>query len=238
MRRVGGIFNGTGAALYACVGFVPDWVVLQNAEDTDESRLMWNWGMARTTDMLYGLLYSGADVAGAPQTSTGIVPYYGGDALTSSNQTSVTYGEGVYLGWDDEDYRYGPSLGPNGGGDGATVTIDTWTLGSTSNRTGNFNGNATGTYIGEGSEILIGNAQGRGRRYSIVALTGGQGASANEVTLNDAPASGSVGFIGGQYGLAPIALGNVTPAGFRLTSTSVINVNDETVAFECGTFEN
>lgn len=224
-KIVSGIFNGTGAALYACIGFVPDWVKLYNLEDADEAWFVWNRHMARCADNIQGIQFVGSTGATqqAGQTTAGIEPYYGGDEMTTTNQTSVTYGEGVYLGFDNADYKET---------DAVTVDIDTWTLDTAGNRTGHFNGDITGTYVGEGSEIVI-----NGKMYTIVALTAGQGVSADEVTLNQAAPSGPVTFIGGKYGLKPIAIGKVAPAGFKLNATSVINVNDESVMFEAGTYD-
>lgn len=231
MRVVRGIFNGTGAAVYLCIGFVPDWVVLWNLEDADGAKMVWNRDMRRVADCVQGRQYVGS--SGATQqallTTTGIEPYKGGDLLTTSNQTSVTYGEGVYLGWDQKDYR----VKPGDGGDSVSDLIDTWTLDTTANRTGHFNEDVTGTYIGEGSEIMI-----DGVWYAIVALTAGQGEAADEVTLSQSAPSGDVQCISGKYGLKPIAVGNVTPKGFKLNSTSVTNVNDEMIGFEAGVYDN
>ena len=92
MKRVAGTFNGTAAALYACIGFVPDWVVLTNLEDADDAVYRWDRNMMRSADRVQGTSYVGADVQGAALTTTGIEPYYGSDLMTSTNQTSVTYG--------------------------------------------------------------------------------------------------------------------------------------------------
>jgi len=87
----------------------------------------------------------------------------------------------------------------------------------------------TGTYIGEGSRIRI-KTDSATYEATILALTAGQGSAADEVTLNyDVPA-GDVIFIGGKYGYKPLALGKVTPPGFRISNTT-INPNDGMVGF-------
>jgi len=226
--RIGGRFNGTGADLYICVGFVPDFIKVWNVEASTPLSIEWNKHMG---DVLAneGILRP-AD-GGATQdlaNGEGIKRYYGGDLLTSTNQTSVTYGEGVYLVEDSQDYRRYPASGVTG--DAVAEDIDTWTLYSA--YTGYFNGDVTGTYIGEGSPICI-----DGKWYTIVVLAAGEGEATDEVTLSETGVkSGNVNFIGGMYGYKPLALNKVTPAGFRISNTD-LNVNDAIVAFECGLYD-
>lgn len=237
MRIMSGTFNGTGAAVYLCLGFVPDRFELVALEDADEARLIWDREMLRTAEMVAGLRYvgSGGATQQAPLTvGTGVQPYFGGDTLSTANQTSTTYGEGVYLARDANDYRYLNSLAPgNGVGDAADETINAWTLDTSANRTGRFNSDVTGTYISEGSRIII-----NGEVYTIQALTAGQGVSADEVTLNQAAATGTVDHITGMYTWAPIAIGNVTPRGIKIDATSELNVNDEIQAFTAYQYDN
>lgn len=236
MKVVQGTFNGTGAALYVCCGFIPDKVTVRALEDADCAHIVWARGF-RAAEMTAGCLFvTAAGITGDPRTvaDTGIAPYEGGDLLTGDNQTSVAYGEGVYLGWDLADYRANSSYGYE------DAVIDTWTLGSSANRTGNFNSDvvASGNRIGEGSRILIEESlSGKLREAFIEALTAGQGISANEVTLSRALSSGTVRFIGGMYDMAPIALGKVTPAGFYLSATTGVNVNDEMQWFEAVAYD-
>ena len=244
MFGVSGVFNGTGADVYICIGFIPDKIVLTNimSADSDELVLQLHWTkeMMRATDTVEGIGWdaeadSDADFYDLAATE-GVLPYYGGVTLTSTNQTSTSYGEGVYLGWDKADYRYGPGLGPYANQDAVADTIDTWTLDTSGSMTGHFNEDVTGTYIGEGSPICI-----DGRWYTITDLTATEGEGTDEVTLNaDAP-SGAVQCIRGKYDLAPLALGTITPPGFRLdgggTFGAKINRNDKLVAFECYKFD-
>ena len=233
MKKYSTIMNGTGAAFYFSLGFVPDEVVIQNLEDSDEARLIWTRDMMRSADMVQGLLYSGTDVAAAAQTTTGIEPFYGATALTAAQQTSVVYGEGTYLGFDHFDYRRVNSTDNGIVGDAATADIDTWTLDTSGSQTGKFNSDVTGTYIGEGSRIKI-----DGREYTILALTAGQGSADDEVTLNQDAPSGNVEFISGKNGSKPIAVGKSAGQGFKCNSTSVLNVNDELISITAIQYDN
>lgn len=232
-KRVAGIFNGTAATVYVCIGFVPDWVRIVSHQATNPEEAFWSVHM-RGLEIIEGSFTAGSSgIVTDFGAGAGISPYIGKELMTSTNQTSVTYAEGVYLKWDDTDYRYGPNLGPGGAsGDAVSDTIDTWTLGNSSNRTGNFNEDLTGTETGVGSRVCI-----DGIWYTITVLTAGQGEAANEVTFNLAPASGEVQFISGRFTHKPIPLGEVTPAGFRVSYTTTINVNDEIQFFEAGTYD-
>ena len=225
--RIGGTFNGTGAAVYICIGFVPDYVKVWNCEGSQALQLEWNKNM-RTTEIQEGVELATSTFA-ANTVGAGIMTYFGGDTLTSTTAGTTTYGEGVYLKRDDHDYRY-PNGGANGLGDAVADVIDTWTLYSAF--TGHFNEDVTGTYIGEGSPICI-----DGRWYYITTLDAGKGEATNEVTLTHTGVkSGKVQFIGGKYDYKPMVAGEVTPAGFLISDTTV-NVNDATCAFEAGTYD-
>lgn len=236
MQMVNGVFNGTGADVYICIGFVPHFIRVWNTETAGAGypyQIEWNIGMMRSSEIVEGLALLGPSDTDMDRTvltkGNGILPYYGGDVLTTSNQTSTTYGEGVYLKRDDHDYRYYD--GNKSPGDAVAVDIGTWTLDTAANNTGHFNEDVNGTYIGEGSMINI-----DGKWYSIVALTATQGEAADEVTLSHSVKSGTVHHITGKYGFKPIPVGEETPAGFLISNTS-LNVNDALVAFEAGCYD-
>jgi hypothetical protein len=225
--RIGGTFNGTGAALYICIGFVPDFVKVWNCEGTQALQLEWNKNM-RSVEIQEGVELATSTFA-ANLVSAGIRQYFGGETLDSTSAGTVTYGEGVYLKRDDHDYRY-PNGGTNGLGDAVADVIDTWTL--YSGFTGHFNEDVTGTYIGEGSPICI-----DGKWYYITALTAGTGEATNEVTLNQTGVkSGKVEFIGGKYDYKPMVAGEITKAGFLISDTTV-NADGKMCAFEAGTYD-
>lgn len=232
MRRVGGLFNGTGADLVVCIGFVPDWVKIWNLEGTQIIRLDWNKNMMRAGEVVEGLQFTGADVACAALTiGTGLLPYFGGVSLTSTQAGTTTYGEGSYLKWDHNDYRKLAANSPSGLGDASTVDIDTWTLDTAAANTGHFNAGVSETYIGEGSRIII-----DGREYSIVSLTT-DGDGSDQVTLSHSVSSGEIQFISGMYDFKPMVAGEVTAEGFLIANTTV-NVNDALCAFEAGKYDN
>jgi hypothetical protein len=231
MQKICGVFNGTAAAVYLCVGAVPVSVKLINVEvATNSNFLEWHTGMTLSTVCYEGILMTGSTGVYTVKTyGAGICVYEGGDLLTSANQTSVAYGEGVFLGWDLADYRANKSHGC------ASTAINTWTLDTSGNRTGHVNDDtvSSGNRIGVGSRIRVKeNSTGLVKEAGVTAWTAGQGVSADEVTLTRPLASGSVTFIGGMYQLAPIALGKVAPAGILLSETAAVNINDNTVLFE------
>lgn len=227
MKAIAGTFNGTGAAVYICLGFIPDFVEIRAVEDTDAGFMQWNIHY-RSSEQDNGVIShtSGGLVPVLNTAGQGIEPYEGGDAMTTTIQTSTSNGEGVYLRRDALDYK---AVDIISGSD----PIDTWTLQTSGSRTGKFNNDAVGTYIGEGSRIWI-----DGVAHLIEALTGGQGLGDDEVTLARNPASGVVERITNMYDYAPVPIGDVTPAGFKLNRTTIINVNDELQAFVAGTYDN
>lgn len=233
-RFVAGTFNGTGATVYLCIGFSPDWVHVRNLQGTQIIEAYWNRNMQRASETVEGLQNTGAGSAVAALTKgTGIRTIFGGTTLATADVGTTTYGSAaaVYLKPFNFDCRFNSTDSPHSYYDAATATLDTWTLGSSTNYTGKFNGNVTGTYIGEGSEIMI-----DGRRYTIVALTAGAGATANDVTLSHSVNSGAIQYIGGKYSTIPMIAGEVTMDGFVLTNTT-INVDSYQCAFEAGTWD-
>jgi len=232
MRRIGGLFNGTGADLVVCIGFVPDWVRIWNLESTSRVLLEWNINMMRSGEIVEGIQLTAADQAAAALTiGTGLLPHFGGVTLTSTLAGTTTYGEGSYLKWDHNDYRKLAANSPGGLGDASTVDVDAWTLDTAGSNTGHFNDGVAETYIGEGSKITI-----DGKDYAIVALTT-DGSADDEVTLSHSVSSGEIQRITGMYDFKPMVAGEVTAEGFLISNTTV-NVNDEMCAFEAGKYDN
>jgi hypothetical protein len=164
----------------------------------------------------------------------GIYAYYGGDIATSTLQSATANGEAPCLVWDHKDYRYGQnSTGAHGAGDADSDDIISWTLGHSTNMTGNFNEDvkASATFIGAGSPIII-----DGIKYYMTVTLSGTGEAANEVTLNRAAPSGDVTFIGNRYSLKPITVGEVMPAGVWMDSTCVPATDGNIGYFWAGQF--
>ncbi len=226
--RIGGLFNGTGADVTICIGFVPDWVNLWNLTGTTRIAVEWNAGMLRDISTCEGILGTGAGTFAKMAIGAGIQPFYGGTVLSATTAGTTTYGEGVYLKRDDWDYRYVDAN--HSPGDAISNDIDKWTLDTAGNYSGHFNADVTGTYIGEGSMIKI-----DGRWYAITTLTAAQGIASDEVVLTLGPLSGVVQQITGKFGYKPMIANEVTKEGF-LVGNATLNVNNETIVFEAGTY--
>lgn len=233
MKAAGGKFNGTGADVYLCIGFVPDFVWLINQTDLGE-QLIWNKYMTVAAHV-EGMSMRDNAAAEDLAATEGIRPYFGGDTLTAAQAGTTTYGEGVYLRPENKDWRYGTDRQPSGGtGEGDSDTIDTWTLQTPGNRTGKFNedSDSNATHLGVGSAIQI-----DGLWYAVTAWTAGQGEADNEVTLNFAAKSGRVGKIEGRLGYTPVLTGETTKAGFLLQENTNMNVDDQVINFWATEFD-
>jgi hypothetical protein len=233
-KIVGGRWNGTGADVYICCGFVPDYVYCVNLSDPCEE-ILWIKYMTIAA-AVEGLAWHDVTTVGDQAATEGIRPYEGGDTLTSDMAGTTTYGEGVYLKHDPRDYHWGTgsNAGPgNREGDAVSETINSWTLNTAANRTGQFNEDVTGTYIGAGSEIQIDQLW-----YVITAVTALAGEAADEVTLNYPAPSGVVNRIKGKYGYIPMVAGDITPAGFKVEENTHLNANDQVCVFMAMKFDN
>lgn len=226
-------FQGTGADLYLCLGFIPDYVQVLNAELSTGTR--WEWYRnAGCAEIVKGIELAAADVAfdALAIGDKGIKIYDGGDLMTATNQTALTYAGAVYVRPDGRDYRLISTDAINPG-DGSGGSITTWTLGNSGNRTGNFNANVVGTYVGEGSRIKI-----RPSRYAafpeydammIASISANTGSAANSVTLDRAVPSGEVVRIGPMFDMIAVPRGEVTQPGILLEFlTSEMGVSGDT----------
>lgn len=232
MNVLQGVFNGTGADVVLCLGAIPYHIRLWNLEAAVPLETEWAQCMAADTLTCEGITHP-AD-GGAPLDHAfgeGIQPYWGGDLMTTTNQTSVTFGEGVYLMRDDHDYRKFTNSAAGIVGDAATTDITTWTLDTAATPTGHFNGDLTGTYVGDGSPIRIKSSDNKHvYEVYITALTAGQGVSSDEVTLSYPVPSGTVEYIGPKFSYKPVPIGQVTTPGV-LINYATLNVNDALIGF-------
>jgi hypothetical protein len=223
MKFAHGTFNGTGAALYFGIGFLPDWVYVQNLEDADLAQYFWNIHMERVLETAHGYRhYTAAGSLLDPLIvgDLGIVPYEGGTPITATSTT--------YLRKYDADYRTSVTYG----------TISAWTLGSAANRTGNWDIEADTTYVGEGSRIMIRESMGGAVKWAGVNTVSSNGEQANEVVLSRAIKSGTILKLTGMYDYRGASAGDIMPAGFGLLATDVVNVSGEMGMFEAGTYDN
>lgn len=230
---VQGTWNGTGSDVVLCLGFVPEGVEIYALDGTMGHRL-WLARYSRNSimgrDYVLANVRTGLDaVTGQDLTpdTGGIEPYEGGEVLTAENQSSVVYGAGVYLGPDYTDYRSSREYGYT------SSVIDTWTLDDGDDRSGHFNSDVLATgRIGVGSLVTI-REKGSGicKDAYITSLTSGGGSGEGEVVLSRRIGSGEVTFIGGKYTFAPLPIGTVTVPGFRVTKSTVCNVENVVQAF-------
>ena len=233
--RITGSFNGTGADVTLCIGFIPDYVTLWNLQGTQILKLEWNKEMLRAVEVVEGIQIVGSSSTVTALTKgNGIILYHGGTKLAAADVGTTTYGhaDAVYLKPDHRDYRYTTADSPHGVGDAAESTIDTWTLDSSSTYAGNFGaaGATSGTYIGVGSPICI-----DGKWYVINTFSA-DGGDASDVILNLPAPSGEIQYIGGMYGTIPMKANEITMDGFLISNTT-INVTDEQVMFEAGQYD-
>lgn len=228
-------FNGTGATVYLCLGFIPDYVRIISGGDPDVAQIEWFRNSA-CAEIARGLHFVGSSGAVQQDARTvangGVAIYDGGDLLSATNQTSTTYGEGVYLGQDYRNMAVSSSDAINPGqGDGANILR--WTLDNSGNKTGHFDApflTPTVAVVGIGSRIKI-----RPSRYAafpeydaMITAVSNNGDAANDITLDRAVPSGEVGRLTGRFTLSPLAIGSVTAPGVVVEMTSVLNVNNET----------
>jgi len=236
-----GSFNGTATDLWICCGFVPDWVHLWNLEATSPIEVVWNKQFMRTLECCEGFIFtwhSDPATFDAEQLAigAGIQPYFGGETLVSGTGTlgvgTTTYGStsAVYLRVDARDYRYVNADSPFGIGDAVDTTIDGWTLTTAASYAGKLSSAATGTYIGEGSPIII-----DGKSYVINTFTS-NGEVAGEIVLNLPAPTGVISYIGGMYGMRSLVVGDVTPAGF-MVGNATLNASGNICIFEAGQYD-
>jgi len=162
----------------------------------------------------------------------GVDPYYGGEIMTTTNQTDVSYGgDPVYIWRDDKDYRFYTNAAAGITGDASTEDIVTWTLDTAGAGTGHFNADVAGTYIGKGSQVRILTSDNKHvyEAYITTDLSTSGGGS-DEVYLNQDVPSGRVLFIGGKYSYIPIPIGKMSTPGVML-GYATTNVNGAMIAF-------
>lgn len=201
--------------MYICIGFIPDWVEIWSLGHSDEVYARWSVNNRLLLATGGFTLNDDGDVSPeamgtVPAVDTGIQIYRGGTIISATSTPSTT-----------TCYVKDPT--PDARGDGAGADIDTWTLGSSANRTGNWNDVCSTSTVGIGSRICI-----DGRWATVVALTG-NGEAANEVTLNEALGSGRIDMLTSMYDYYAAAAGTIAPAGFWIDSGS--DIVDQAVQF-------
>lgn len=205
MQRAQGIIKATAATLYVGIGFNPDHLTLVNLTDLTAHEF---YGDDYTNR--YGITRAAAgDWAAAANAAAGIEPYAGGDKMSAAST--------AYLVENQSDQRAAYDV---------NSPISTFTIGSSANKTGNFNVEASTTYVGVGSRVTF---SGKPDVYYITAMTS-NGESANEVTLNASPGATSevltVSKIWSKYDYLGAASGVVIPKGFVIGASATVNNTD------------
>ncbi len=226
VQVIRGHFHGTAADLYLQLGTIPFYFEMWKLETNTPDTVVWCDVMGADDECVEGFLrpYAGGatddHVFGA-----GVSPYYGGETLDTTLQPSVTYGGASvdFIERDDKNYRFYTKSEAGISGDAATEDIITWTLDTAATPSGHFNGDATGTFINQGSLIRIRPTTGQ---YEAIAYIAGtsistSGKEADEVDLSWAVPSGEITFIGGCYGYKPSPIGAVTKPGMLINETTV-----------------
>jgi hypothetical protein len=215
MYKIGGTFNGTGADVIVCLGFVPDQVTIFNSDLATYAGAFWNktFRSADAPEGYYETTMETLKVFGT--LGTVIQPYFGGETLTVAQAGTTTYGEGVYFKRDDTDYRRYSIASLGISGDAENEDIIDWTLDTAAAYTGHFNDDVVGTYIGEGSILVVDDLKGNQVTSSIVTLTAATGHLADSVLLAYPVPSGKVRRISGKWDYIPMKAGEATKAGFK-----------------------
>jgi len=208
MKKVLITVKATTATLNIGIGFRPDVVRVLNR--TDFTGLYWSRDDITNR---FGVTRAGAgDLAQAADAAHGLIVYAGGDKITAASTT--------YLLKNEADQR---AVDVAAGSKATQFTIDT-----AANKTGHFNIDVVGATIGLGSKIYF---DGDSAEYTITALTAGQGADSDEVTLDKSPGSGtkSVSRITSRWAYTGAASGKVIPEGFTLGASATVNDTDSDV---------
>lgn len=226
MQKIVATLNGTGAAMYVGLGFIPDKLTLRNLEGAGTIyTLEWLRGARGIASSGYneGILYTDGTASELTK-GAGVRPYYGGDIITAAQATSAAHLIRVA----SEDKR---NIAGNGG------NISRWTLGSAANFTGNWDYTCDTTYIGIGSPITIMEDVTKATKKSFVTALTSNGEQANEVTLADNISTGDIVFLGNMYDMVAATAGIVMPEGFVLNATSGINASGQILCIEAELFE-
>lgn len=206
ITRVMGTFEGHSAAMNVGIGFIPDKVQIYSLTDVIVGDWVDMMSRNQAVDNAGGFVSSaGSDSLLA--LGSGVRIFRGGATITTAAET---------------DKVKDPS--PDKSEEGAGVKIDTWTLGNSGNRTGNWNAVCNTTYVDSGSEITI-----DGKVYFITALSS-NGEAANEVTLSEAVKSGTITQLTARHSFIAAIAGTIMPAGFTV-ATGELNTDSETLVF-------
>ena len=216
------VTKGVAGVVYLGLGIEPDWVRLTNIDSTSTESIYWNKKM-RSLTCIEGIQITGADgTTDELGYGEGVIPYKGCDIVDQDVGTTE------YKVWDPEPDKRSANVA-NG-----YAAIKTWTLGSSANRTGNWNDEANTTYVGVGSVIKVKQSVDGEEVEAVVLAITSNGEAANEVTLNKAVKTGTILRLSGMTDFINAIDGVTMPAGIKINETSAINESGERLLVEWG----
>lgn len=205
MSKVSGIYLGTAATMNLGLGFIPSYFRMMNLNDFIAVEWFLNGGAYGTSKAYYGVSVAAAgDTAAITSAAYGVVPYKGGDVITTASTT--------YLVRDDRDQRASYS---------STSPATTFTVGTISGNQGNFDHEVHTDTVGPGSKICI-----NGEWFEILTM-GSNGEAANETDLDALPTGAAVGSvypvskITSRYGWLSAPKGVTMPRGVTIGASNV-----------------
>ena len=221
MRQVSGNFNGTGSALYLCLGGKPSSIIIKNIESSDGEYIEWS-EKNRCLSQEEGQLYlPGSAVADLVQ-GEGVSIFDGLSAPLSALST-------VYLVAD-------PDKNKRSSGTGNTITR--WRLDTPGSNTGHFDAAINSSYVGVGSPVIVNEENGNVARIAFITVSDGTGTADDSIELSRKVSTGTVELLEGMYDFIGGASGVNVPEGIKLSSESAagLNVSGEMCQF-IATFE-
>lgn len=223
MQKVCGLVLGAGtSAQYIGLGFVPDEVTLRKISAEVET-LHWNRHFIRTATQAEGILWDGNDDEDYEVTvltdGNGIEAYYGGDIVTTASANRIVAVSHPALidtlGCDQKEKGNGVT--------GAAIAKITYDSGLYAHFDAPLD--TTKARIGVGSRILVKPDSGGPLREFAITVLSNDGDAANDLTLNNAPATGLVRFISYKYDFGNLPAGYTMPMGIRINETSKFNAS-------------
>jgi hypothetical protein len=205
------IVKATGATLTLGLGYEPSYVRVFNM--TDVTELEWTPDLANIAAARYGFaLAATGDKAAVNAAANGIDAYAGGDKMTAASTVYILRNQANQAGVDVA----------------AGSKVTQFTMDTAANKTGHFNCDVVGATIGAGSRITF---SGDPKVYRIIALTAGNGDTANEVTLDANPCSngGTVVYVSKiwpRWDYTGAASGEVIKKGITIGASATVNNTD------------
>lgn len=229
MRMVSGTFHtlSSGVDLYFGIGFVPDYVKIVDPHGNEEI-LMWSIHLMRNAKVLSGYEIDDDGAITARTYEQGIMPWRGGNVVTSAQQT-----DGNCLKWDKLDYSKASNHDSISYND-----ITKWNF--VTGQTGYFDQPCNKTYVDVGSMIWIASGSTAPKRY-VIAVLSSNGEVSAEVSLSETSVvSGDIVKITNKYDMIAMKSGERMPAGFWLDAacTMMAANTNEVAYFEAGMYDN